>query len=180
MSADLPEPTECHRTHAVSDSTAVVAGTWGANQGATAAIHIRNFSGGELELRLRTNIGNNNQNINGYEVFIGLGYCQIVRWNGGINDFTVLFNPSANPCSTLPSEGATVTASVITTTCNSTANSGLITAWVNGSQVMQMCDTTPIASGSPGIGMFNNPGATTNGFGFSCFAATDSREHAGN
>src|SRR6266446_8723499 len=70
------------------DSTAVLTGTWNADQMAQAVVHSVNQNGNvfeEVELRLRTTI--TDHSITGYEfnfraLSSGDTYVQIVRWNG--------------------------------------------------------------------------------------------------
>ncbi len=79
-----------------NDSTAVLSGTWGSDQAATATVHSVNQNPSifeEVELRLRTTITPNS--ITGYEINFrctsdGSQYIGIVRWNGSLNDFTYI------------------------------------------------------------------------------------------
>src|ERR1700730_13394721 len=80
------------------DSTAILAGSWGASQVAQAQVHTVNQNSGiyeEVELRLRTTISAHS--ITGYEINFrcttdGTQYVQIVRWNGPLGNFTLLAN----------------------------------------------------------------------------------------
>src|SRR5438445_9350941 len=77
------------------DSTAVLAGTWNADQMAQAVVHSVNQKANptyeEVELRLRTTV--TNHSITGYEINFrcrsdASRYVQIVRWNGPPGSFT--------------------------------------------------------------------------------------------
>src|SRR5437667_66097 len=57
-----------------NDSAAIVSGAWGLNQTVQATAHLPNFSGGEVELRLRTSLSAHKAT--GYEILWGGGgYC---------------------------------------------------------------------------------------------------------
>src|ERR1035437_708371 len=79
------------------DSTALLKGTWGADQEAEAKVHTVNQKSDnvyeEVELRLRSKI--EKHLCTGYEVNFRCvghdhGYNQIVRWNGKLGDFKIL------------------------------------------------------------------------------------------
>src|SRR5712675_1760958 len=79
------------------DSTALLTGTWGPNQTASARVHIGTRAGGstykEVEIRLRSSISAHS--CTGYEINFSLNsgagaYTQIVRWNGPLGNFTIL------------------------------------------------------------------------------------------
>jgi hypothetical protein len=101
----------------------------------------------EVELLLRFEITANSAR--GYEVLCGWGgaYSQIVRWNGPLDDFTYLDT-------TGPGFGALVEGDVI----RAEAVGDTITAYKNGSEVMQATDPT-WSDGNPGMGFFIRPGA---------------------
>jgi hypothetical protein len=149
------------------DSTAILMGTWGADQSAWATVHTVNQSSSlfeEVEIRLRTSISTNR--ITGYEVSFrctadGSQYVQIVRWNGPLGDLTYV------SATTGPGihDGDVVKATIAGNT---------ITAYINGVQVVQGTDST-YTSGSPGMG-FNIQGGSASqeaDYGFNGFAATD-------
>ena len=126
------------------DSTAVLAGTWRANQMAQARVHTVNQTSmvyEEVELRLRTTISAHT--ITGYEINFrctsdGSQYVQIVRWNGPLGRFTYLTNVKGPGLH----NGDTVKATIIGST---------ITVYIDGVQVAQARDSTYV-TGSPGMG----------------------------
>jgi trimeric autotransporter adhesin len=149
------------------DSTVILTGNWGANQMAQAKVHTVNQNSGmfeEVELRLRTSISAHS--ITGYEINFrctsdGTQYVQIVRWNGPLGDFTFL-NGMVGPGL---HDGDVVKATVVGST---------ITAYVNGTEVEQITDST-FTSGSPGMGFYiqgGNP-AQESDYGFTSFTASD-------
>ena len=150
------------------DSTAVLAGTWGANQMAQAKVYTVNQMGGtvyeEVELRLRTTI--TPHTIRGYEINFrctsdGSQYVQIVRWNGPFGDFSYVSTLFGGPGL---SNGDLVKATVV---------GHKIIAYINGAPVLQGIDET-ISDGSPGIGFYLKGRANVNeDYGFTNFLAMD-------
>jgi chitodextrinase len=148
------------------DATAVLSGTWGADQTAEATVFTANQDDSifeEVELRLRTTISAHQ--ITGYEINFGLrtgesAYAQIVRWNGAWGDFTLL---DANG----GSQYALQTGDVV----KATIVGNVITAYINGVPVLQVTDDT-FTSGSPGIGFYLEGATGVNGdYGFTRFSA---------
>lgn len=166
-----------------ADSTAFLTGTWAADQSAQAVIHIVAQDPGvvaeESEIRLRSGMsttpcpGQSTGGCNtGYEInfsaVTGNNYVQIARWNGPLGSFTLLAS-RAQPVQ----DGDVVKATIAGNT---------ITAFINGTQVLQATDTTYNAAYcsthpcNPGIGFFlqNGSGTGSNAhFGFSSFTATN-------
>jgi hypothetical protein len=154
-----------------NDATAVVTGSWLTNQAACATVHTVNKSGGvyqEAEIRLRTTI--TPHTITGYEFNFSMRpsganpYLQIVRWNGPLNNFTLL-DSRANP--TEVNDGDSICA---------TANGSTLTMYVNGTAYTTATDST-YTGGAPGIGFYiSNTGiaAMFQDFGFKNFNAWDS------
>ena len=166
-----------------SDSTALLTGTWGADQFAQAKVHIVAQDPGvvaeESEIRLRSGMsttpcpGQTSGGCNtGYEInfsaVTGNNYVQIVRWNGPLGSFNLL-NSRTQPVQ----DGDVVKATIVGNT---------ITAFINGAQVLQVTDATYNAAYcsthtcNPGIGFYlqNGSGAGNNAhFGFSSFTATN-------
>ena len=149
------------------DSTAILAGAWSANQMAQAQVHTVNQTSSvfeEVELRLRTAISAHS--ITGYEINFrctsdGTQYVQIVRWNGPLGDFSILdgrVGPGLH-------NGDVVKATIVGST---------ITAYINGTQVVQVTDST-FTSGSPGMGFYIQGGSASqeNDYGFTSFTASD-------
>ena len=149
------------------DSTAILAGAWSANQMAQAQVHTVNQTSSvfeEVELRLRTAISAHS--ITGYEINFrctsdGTQYVQIVRWNGPLGDFSLLdarVGPGLH-------NGDAVKATIVGST---------ITAYINGTQVVQVTDST-FTSGSPGMGFYIQGGSASqeNDYGFTSFTASD-------
>ena len=166
-----------------ADSTAILTGTWGADQSAQAVIHIVQQDSGvvaeESEIRLRSWLTTTpcpSQSTGGcatgYEINFsavsGNNYVQIVRWNGPLGSFTLLDARSATV-----NNGDTVKATI---------SGNTITAYVNGVQVLQVTDATYNSTYcsshpcNPGMGFYlqNGSGTGSNShFGFSSFQATD-------
>lgn len=150
------------------DSTAILTGTWGADQTAQATVHSVNQNDNiyeEVELRLRSAISAHKNT--GYEINFrcsktGNAYTQIVRWNGKLGDFTYLSSQSGSKYGV--AEGDVVKASIV---------GNKITVYINGVQVNQATDST-FPGGSPGIGFFISGASGVNqDYGFTNFTATD-------
>ena len=145
-----------------NDSTASLTGTWGPDQSAQATAVVRQSpnSIAEVELRLRTSITPGR--ITGYEfnysVAPGQVYAQIVRWNGPINDFTLLDSRSVQINS-----GDVIKATAVGST---------LTTYVNGAARYSVTDST-YSNGSPGVGFYVTDGANNQKFGLTNFSATD-------
>lgn len=149
------------------DSTAVLTGTWSADQTVQATVHTLNQKTDpvfeEVELRLRTTIIAHA--ITGYEINFrctrdGSQYIQIVRWNGPVGSFNFV-NTTKGPGL---HNGDIVKATISGRT---------ITVYINGTEVLQGMDST-YTSGRPGIGFFLQGAAGVNGdYGFTSFTATD-------
>jgi hypothetical protein len=152
-----------------TDSTAVLAGTWGPAQTAQGTISVLNASGWaheEVELRLRTTI--TAHSITGYEINASVSnahpYIEINRWDGAQGRVTQL--------------GATNKVLVNKDVLKATISGSTITAYVNGAQVLQVSDNT-FSTGSPGIGFFLERASGLNAdYGFSNFTATDGAPNA--
>lgn len=148
------------------DSTAVLTGTWNADQMAQAVVHSVNQNSNifeEVELRLRTTIADHR--ITGYEINFrctsdASRYVQIVRWNGPLGSFTYV-NTTPGPGI---HDGDILKATIIGST---------ITVYVNNKRVLQGTDRT-YTSGNPGIGFFLRGTTGVNGdYGFTTFTAMD-------
>lgn len=156
-----------------TDATALLTGTWSANQRATATVFtsgvLNDACSNELELRLRSSVSAHDSR--GYEIGFAASqtasaYLIIVRWNGALGNFTVLF--SANGAQYGVKNGDVVSASIV---------GNVITAYKNSVQMAQVTDGT-FAGGGPGMGFYLNNAASgcsgTNGkYGFTSFIATD-------
>ena len=145
-----------------TDPTAVLAGTWGADQMAEATVRIKRVNTDccqEVELRLRTTIVAHS--ITGYEincsVATGSPYIEIVRWNGPINSFDYVARKRVAGCA----DGDVLRATIAGST---------ITVYKNGAQVLQGTDTN-YAGGAPGIGFYETDSNVAN-YGFSGFTAS--------
>jgi len=149
------------------DSTAILAGTWGANQSAWATVRTVNQSSSlfeEVEIRLRTSISPNS--IKGYKVSFrctadGSQYVQIVRWDGAWGNFTNITSTTGSGIH----NGDEVKATIVGST---------VTAYINGVQIVQGTDST-YTNGSPGMGFYIQGGSALQeaDYGFTSFAATD-------
>lgn len=149
------QPTPGH----FDDNVACLSGiTFNANHYAQATIHLAGgySSGHEVELYVRMNISAHS--VTGYEFYQGNGnQVEIVRWNGALDDFTVIATANHSP-----TDGDVMRLE---------ASGSTITAYINGSQVMQVTDTT-WATGHAGMGF--NPWdtvVTLNAFAFSAYSA---------
>ncbi len=147
------------------DSTALLAGRWGADQTAQATVHTVNQKGGdiyeEVELRLRSTL--TAHSCTGYEVNFrcvghSSGYNQIVRWNGKLGDFTILSSKGGGVA-----DGDVIKATMV---------GKVITVYRNGEKVNEATDGT-FAAGSPGIGFYLQGGeAKLNGdYGLMAYSA---------
>lgn len=153
------------------DATALLTGTWGSNQMVTATVFTTNRMSGnvfeEVEIRLRSSLSPNN--CTGYEVLFSLKpdsgcYVQIVRWNGPLGSFDYV-NATGGSQFILHT-GDTVSGSI---------SNHLITAYINGTPVLQGTDTN-FASGNPGIGIFIQGASGVNhDYGFTSYMATDEK-----
>jgi len=161
-----------------ADSTAVLTGTWGANQTAQAVVvnntpqsNLGIFE--ELELRLNTKIQTNS--ITGYECNFSARplndngpntgqYAQIVKWNGPLASFTLLDSRTmATPL---------VTGDVVGCRGAGSGGSRTITISRNGVDLFSVNNNTH-TDGSPGIGMFLQGIGVNSDYGFSRFTASD-------
>lgn len=150
------------------DSTALLTGRWGSNQTAEATVHAKNPDvkiNEEVELRLRSTLSPHRAT--GYEILFRAyqgvdAYCEIVRWNGPLGDFTYVGRAKGPRCNV--ADGSVVKA---------TAIGNVITAYINGVQVVQARDGTYM-SGNPGIGFFHYGSTGANDdYGFTSFTASD-------
>jgi hypothetical protein len=149
------------------DSTALLTGTWGPNQIASARVHIgtRAVAGvsKEVEIRLRSSLSAHS--CTGYEINFSLNagagaYTQIVRWNGPLGDFT--FIDSRGGSQYQINEGDEVKAVI---------SGNVITSYIRGQQVLQVTDNT-FSSGSPGMGFYLQESGT-NDSGFTFYTVAD-------
>ncbi len=149
------------------DSTALLTGVWGPDQIVQATVHAVNPNDKifeEVELRLRSALSPHKAT--GYEILFrtsksAKAYCEIVRWNGPLGDFTYLSRAKGSQCGV--SSGDVVKASMA---------GNVITAYVNGVQVLRASDDT-FKSGNPGIGFYIEGATGVDGdYGFTSFTAT--------
>jgi hypothetical protein len=127
-----------------TDSTALLTGSWSANQTVEATVRVftqDQSTNEEVELRLRSSLSAHW--CTGYEVNwsvkSGNPYMGIVRWNGPLANFTGL----AGVNGIYAKDGDVIKATNIGNT---------ITAYKNGVQIIQATDST-YPSGNPGIGL---------------------------
>ena len=149
------------------DSTALLTGAWGPDQTAQATVHAVNQNDNiyeEVELRLRSTLSPHRAT--GYEILFrssksANAYCEVVRWNGPLGDFTYLSRAKGAQCGV--GSGDIVKASMV---------ANVITAYINGMQVLRATDDT-FRSGNPGIGFYIEGATGTNSnYGFTGFTAT--------
>jgi hypothetical protein len=164
----LARGNQAHTGH-FNDSTAILNnGPWGPDQTVSAvmvtSVPVDNAAT-ECEIRLRSTMTPNQ--CTGYEIFWSAApdgnYLGVARWNGSLDDFTLLSTVHGVP----PINGGTLTAAIV---------GNVITAYINGVQKMQVTDGI-YTSGNPGIGFYwisGNSGIDfQNRFGWSSFIATD-------
>ena len=152
--------------YAYNDSYAILSG-FPPDQTAEGVVHITNPTGScnqEVELLLHWN--SSAHSATGYEcLFRCLNssgfYMQIVRWNGGLGNFTYIANLH-DPVSGIK-DGDLLKASI---------KGNVINVYINGVMKLQCTDNT-YTTGNPGIGFFlrNCPESNTD-FGFTSFKAT--------
>jgi hypothetical protein len=152
-----------------NDSLAILKGTWGADQSASAVVRSVNQVGGsvfeEVEILLRFSIGAHSAR--GYEInFRSLNssesYTQIVRWNGPLGSFTLLDSRGGSTYGIR--DGDTVKATIVGNT---------ITSYINGVAKLSVTDST-FSSGSPGMGFYLQGTSGVNGnYGFKSYTASD-------
>jgi len=152
------------------DSTAVLTGAWKPDQMAQATVHCahqRDDVYEEVELRLRSVLSAHNAT--GYEVNFrcsktSKAYAEIVRWNGPLGKFTYLARGRGAKYGV--ADGDAVAA---------TAVGSLITAYINGVQLLQAADDT-YPTGNPGMGFFLGGTTGTNrDYGFTRFQASNAQ-----
>ena len=119
----------------------------------------------EVELRLRSSLSAHKAT--GYEILFRClktdsAYAEIVRWNGPLGDFTYLSRAKGSRYGV--ADGDVVKATIV---------GNVITAYINGVQVLQATDDT-YATGSPGIGFYLEGASGANAdYGFTSFRASD-------
>lgn len=147
-----------------ADSTALLTGSWGPTQTVQGTVYISSPNSTqfeEVELRLRSSLAahsNTGYEIN-YSVKPNNPYCQVVRWNGSLGNFTLLDARSVGVVN-----GDVVKATIV---------GNNITCYKNNVAIFSVSDST-FAGGSPGLGFFlqNGSGPPSN-YGLSNYTATD-------
>ena len=147
-----------------ADSTALLTGSWGPTQTVQAVVYIASGDSTtfeEVELRLRSSLSAHS--CTGYEVNFSVKpdnpYCQIVRWNGPLGDFTLLDARSVG----------VVNGDVV----KATAVGSTITCYINNTAIFSVNDTT-YPSGNPGMGFYLQGGlGPPFNYGFSSYTASD-------
>lgn len=147
-----------------ADATCVLTGTWGPNQTAQATVSVPSIvTSGSAEVELRLNTTIRAGSITGYEFNCSTNpnevYAQIVRWNGGLAQFTGI--------------GSANTSCRAGDVLKATRSGSTLTFYKNGRVIATAQDST-YTGGSPGVGFYNqNSTAEEEDFGFSNFSATD-------
>ncbi len=158
-----------------TDATAILTGSWSADQQGTATVYQTNATTGcneEAEIRLRSAIS---AHVNrGYEIGAKVttasdaaAYMFVVRWNGAVGDFTSLVSYTGTQYGL--QNGDVLNAKIVGNT---------ISVYKNGTLMFTTTDTI-WTDGAPGIGLnLSNDGTNCasrhNDYGFSTFTATDS------
>jgi hypothetical protein len=157
-----------HAPQQYDDSTALLTGTWDPDQTAQGTVRAAKPNEKiyeEVELRLRSALSPHKAT--GYEILFraaksAQSYCEIVRWNGPLGDFTYLSRARGPQC-------GVATGDVV----KATIRGNVITAYINGAQAVQATDNT-YTNGNPGIGFYLEGATGVNGdYGFTSFTATD-------
>ena len=160
------------------DSTALLAGSWGADQTVEARVYSVNQTDAvfeEVELRLRSSLSAHIST--GYEILFRClrtpnAYASIVRWDGPLGRFTYLAQKHGLRYGL--ADGDLIKATIV---------GNVISGYINGVQVLTASDSN-FSSGSPGIGFwiqrhsglrawFTNLRANNTDYGFRSFAAWD-------
>jgi len=156
-----------------ADSIAVLTGTWSQAQSAQATLLVPNADPGgsdnvfeEVEIHLLVTV--TPHNIVGYEANLSVtpnnGYVQIGRWDGPLDVSKDVLGNAAN----VP---AGKTGDVFKATFTPPNH---LQVYINGVQVTEWFDPSPLTTGSPGIGFFLQGATGVNAnYGFSSFSATD-------
>ena len=147
-----------------ADSTALLTGNWGPTQTVQAVVYIASGDSTtfeEVELRLRSSLSAHS--CTGYEVNFSVKpdnpYCQIVRWNGPLGDFTLLDARSVG----------VVNGDVV----KATAVGSTITCYINITAIFSVNDIS-YPSGNPGMGFYLQGGlGPPLNYGFSSYTASD-------
>jgi hypothetical protein len=146
------------------DSTALLTGAWGPTQTVSAVVNIVGSDSGsfeEVELRVRSSLSAHS--CTGYEMNYSVKasgtYCQIVRWNGALGDWTQL-------------DGRTIAALHTGDIVKATAVGNTLTTYINGVPQFSVTDST-FPTGNPGIGFYASGDGSIANYGFSSFVATD-------
>jgi hypothetical protein len=149
-----------------TDPTAILKGTWAADQGAEGVVYVQNPPTNcwpEVEIRLRSTI--TAHRITGYEIYWGVrtdqAYVTIVRWNGALSNFTTL--KELNGTQYGAKNGDVVKATIV---------GNVIKGYQNGVEVISVTDNT-FATGNPGMGFDYGCGTRNVDFGFTSFQAYD-------
>ena len=152
-------------TGSPNDSTALMTGSWGANQTVTIKVHQPGPLSGqpEVEIRLRSTFGANSST--GYEVDMSAGFFVVVKWAG----------PVSGPFTQIANFGSSVADGDVVTAMITGTSSTVITVYKNGTLVGTVTDSSsPFTSGNPGMGWFISSGGTpSNADSISYFSATD-------
>ncbi len=158
------------------DPFALLTGTWSATQWAAATAYVNNQGSTvglqEIEFRLLSTVSANVSQ--GYEVLFSVlpsdDYIQLVRWNGALNDFTLLATGHSGGVAT----GDFFAVSV---------ENGGFRVYKNGTEIVldciptatPPCVSTTFTSGNPGLGFYkiNRPSTTVADAGWADFRAGD-------
>jgi hypothetical protein len=155
---------------AYDDPTAVVKGTWSGTQWVSATAYVTNqgSSAGTQEIELRVLSTMTANSITGYEVLFSVQpsdpYVQLVRWNGTLNNFTIVGTATLGAA---PVTGDVMSVSVA---------SGVFHVYKNGSEITLDDNTDAVyTTGNPGIGFWKAGGASAamSDAGWSDFTASD-------
>ena len=154
-----------------NDSLAVLTGTWGPNQTASATVRTQNQPSGnvfeEVKLLLRFSITPGNAR--GYEVNFSVNkrYAQVVKWLGPLGSFSHVDSRSIGVLRT----GDVVKATV-------TGNPPTFRLYINDVLQFTITDTqpNPYTTGNPGMGFYyqtDGSGGVVSDYGFTNYSATD-------
>ena len=158
-----------------ADPTAILKGTWGADQTVEATARIGKTDARyyqEIELRLRSMVSPHR--LTGYEINFGVShaYLEIVRWNGKLADFTYL-GPKCNyPAVCARVEGFTIKDG---DAAKAVISGSTIRVFVNGKLRAEATDET-FKTGNPGVGFNYGCDGSYAEFGWRNFSASDGKK----
>lgn len=152
-------------TNGYDDSYALLSGAFGPDQTVEAVVQrdSTQAQGETHEVELLLRFSDDSNNARGYEcLFSWAGGVQVMRWNGGIGNFTVLNTSQMSYFSRPLATGDVIKASII---------GSVISLYINGQLIVQGSDST-FKTGQPGMSFFVRPGGSASFLGLTSLTAT--------